>query len=111
MLELVLWAIIVALASIAMLLFSVAKRATREAVYLSSFTALMCIERDVYMNNAPKFNSWILENIDNVNIDTKSASSINKASTRFAVSFLDQLGGPAVPLMACISELKRSSKA
>lgn len=108
--DFILWAIVVILVVIVMLMFSVTKRATKEAVYLSSFVALMCIEDDVYRNNAPKLKQWVNQNVDQVTTDPKSAYSVNKAITRLAMSFLDQLGGPAAPLIARLSELKQGKK-
>ena len=104
----VLYAAIGVLIVVALLFRSVAKLASKEATYLSSFVALMCIEEDVYRNNAPDFKRWVLENIDVASLDTRSVYSVNKAASRMAANFLDQLGGPSIPLYSIIAQLKKS---
>jgi hypothetical protein len=93
----------------ALLMRSVAKRATKEAAELASFVALMCIEEDVYRNNSSVLRAWILNNIDTNNVEVGSSFRVIKAATELAANFIAKAGGPAVPLMACLSQMRRVS--
>lgn len=105
----ILYAITAILVVIASILYSAVRMATKESVYLSSFIALMCIEEDVYKNHASDFKSWIVNNIDTASIDARGAYAVNKVASSMATNFLNKLGGASAPLVACLSQLRKSN--